>query len=394
MMEKLKRHMFLLVLVAGVLAVLLAVFLTAYFLYTRSAAQTRQTLDQARRGAEALLPKKENEKEKLSLYTPELVTQMAKQVDLCKKEYEDIINYIRDLGKARPPIVKDLFPVSADTGLRHAFKAEYDAALVKLSKSLNAIAIPTEKGPDAERAAMSDEAPPGFIYVHPKTAFFRPDWVDKPEAPSLEQVRYGQEDLWLMQDLVDLVKKMNEDLRPALNKEEEARAQGSRSQAKPPDGLKNSAIKELLEIRVGGEYATLANAKMTAINTRYVTAATTSAGGAKGRVPTVQGLASDPGFYLVLPFRMTVVVESRYSGELLRRIKGTESFLSVDACQMKPIPGTFGQSEALSARKREVYGPDGVVRMAIVGESLVFQLEGGRVTTPPAATAAAPTPTK
>jgi len=113
-------------------------------------------------------------------------------------------------------------------------------------------------------------------------------------------------------------------------------------------------------------------------------------------VPTLSGRLSKPGFYLVLPFRLVVVIESRWSGELLRRLKGTESFLSVEAWHMKPIvPEAFERFRgSLLASSREVYGNGGVVLLEVVGESLVFQLAGGRVTNPPQTAAGPEAPAK
>jgi len=51
---------------------------------------------------------------------------------------------------------------------------------------------------------------------------------------------------------------------------------------------------------------------------------------------------------------------------------------------MWPITyASFQRADDLLAYRREDYGDEGVVRLQVVGESLIFQLEGGRVTTPP-----------
>jgi hypothetical protein len=99
------------------------------------------------------------------------------------------------------------------------------------------------------------------------------------------------------------------------------------------------------------------------------------------RAPTLSGRWSQAGFYQVLPFRMVVVVESRYTGELIRRLKGTESFIGVEASRMRPV--SDGSKELMGPRKD--YGTQQAIdRLEVVCESLVFQLEGGRVTTAPA----------
>jgi hypothetical protein len=208
------------------------------------------------------------------------------------------------------------------------------------------------------------------MFAHPQQSFVRPDWVDKAEAPTLDQCAVAQEDLWLMSDLVDILAAMNQD-----------------SLAGQPPVIRNVPIKELVEIRIGAGVATLEGSKGGAGGVRYLPSSVPEG----AVVSTLSGRLSKPGFYLVLPFRLAVVIESRRSGELLRRLKGTESFLSVDAWHMRPIvPEAFERFRgSLLASSREVYGTGGVVLLEVVGESLVFQLAGGRVTNPPQ-TAAGP----
>ena len=368
MMETLKRHVFLAGLVAGVVVVSLAAVLAVYFLYTRSSQQMRQSLDATKQRANALLGGQ--------VYTPELVAEMARQVDLRKKQYEDLVNYIRGLGKARKPLVQNLFPNCADVNLRFTFKSAYDDAIVKFMKRLSAMApLPPEKAGDA--GASRAEPQEGVMYASPKATFVRPEWVEKAEAPTPPECRLGQENIWLMEDLVDVLAKMNEELAP-----------GNTTVA-------NSPIKELLEIRLGAEAGSLLGSKMPGLpGGRYMPDAPTASGrsapkpGEKAeapRTPTLAGRWSQRGFYRVLPWRITVVVESRYAGELVRRLKGTESFLSVDAVREKPVTDvSFDRSRDLLAPDRRAYGNRGVVRLEIVGEALIFDLEGGRVTAPPA----------
>jgi len=154
--------------------------------------------------------------------------------------------------------------------------------------------------------------------------------------------------------------------------------------------IRGAAIKELVEIRIGAAVATLEGSRVGAGGMRYLPSSAP-----EGTViTTLSGRLSKPGFCLVLPFRLAVVIESRWSGELLRRLKGTESFLSVDAWRMKPIvPEAFERFRgSLLAWSREVYGTGGVVLLEVVGESLVFQLAGGRVTNPPQTAAGPQTP--
>jgi hypothetical protein len=395
MIETVKRHAFLVGLVAGVVLVSLAVAIAAYVGYTRPAGVIRAELKTARTRVADL--------GKGPVYTPELVDELADprkgEVAKRKAQYEGLLDYIRKLGHDRQLLVPGLFPQSTDPGPRLSFKVEYDAALKRFVEDLDGIAPPPPpgKGVEAERDARSEEKPKGLMYVHPKISFVRPAWVDKIEAPSLEECRDGQENIWLMEDVVGLIKAMESD----LMKDVKDRT------------IENSPIKELVEIRIGMESGTLGGVRTLSSSGRYMppSAAAKPKAGEKvetPRAPTLTGRWSmpdekdssgkfvKPGFYKVLPFRLVVVVESRYASELLRRMKGTESFITVNGFAVQPVTeATFeGTRLGLTALSRKVYGPRGVVRLEVVAESLIFQLEGGRLTTPPAVEvkAAAKTP--
>jgi len=373
MMETIKRHLFLVGLGAGTGVLVLAAGLIAYFgLYAPNAGMKDsygKTLSRA--GAVQGSP----------IYTSELVAEMARQVDLRKKQYEEVITFMRKAGAARKPLVEGVFPSTTDTGKRLSFKSKYDEAIRGFMKRLGAIPPP---GADKERAKTEED---GAMYIHPKLSFYRPDWVDRPEAPNMDLVRLGQENIWLMEDVVEIIAKMNEEFRPP-----------GRSRL----AIADSPVKELDEIRIGYDYATLSGSRMLTGTGRSMppspsargeekadkaeTAETTGQAEAGPRAPTLAGRWSQPGFYEVLPFRLMVVVESRYAGELIRRLKGTESFITVDAFRMKPV---VEGSRDVMGPDRKTYGPQGIVRLEVVAESLVFQLEGGRVTTPPPAKPAA-----
>jgi len=393
-METLKRHVFLLGLIAGVVVISLAVALAAYFSYTRPAGAARHEIKTAQTQASALLDG--------PVFTPDLVVAMAAQVKQRDDQYEGLLNSIRQLGHDRKPLVKGLFPQSTDPGPRHSFKAEYDLALARFVASLGGIAPPPPpvKGTEAEKAARAEEKPKGLMYVHPKLSFSRPAWVDKTAAPSLEECREGQENIWLMEDVVGLIKAMESD----LMKDVQDRT------------IANSPVKEWVEIRIGMESGALGGVRTSLAAGRYMpppptTAAAKPKAGEKVETPRAPALTGrwsmpdekdssgkfvKPGFYKVLPFRLVVVVESRYAGELLRRLKGTESFITVDGFAMLPLTeATFEKGHpGLAAPSRKAYGSRGVVRLEVVAESMIFQLEGGRVTTPPVEAKAAAKATK
>ena len=363
MMEFVKRHAFLLALGAGFVVIAAAVLATVQAGYRGPASVLEAKLARTRRAADAL--------DASPLYGDKLIDGMSKEVKQRQARYEEILDYVRKLGRARKPLVENLFPRSTDVNLRHSFKAEYDPALDRFMKTLGADhPLLPQDTPEAEKDGRLKKFKQATTFAHPQQSFVRPDWVDKAEAPTLDQCAVAQEDLWLMSDLVGILAEVNRDYLDGQ-----------------PAVIRNVPIKELVEIRIGAGVATLEGARGGAGGVRYLPSSVP----AGTVVPTLSGRLSKPGFYQVLPFRLAVVIESRWSGELLRRLKGTESFLSVEAWRMKPIvPEAFERFRgSLLAWSREVYGNGGVVLLEVVGESLVFQLSGGRVTNPPQ-TAAGP----
>ena len=365
MKELLKRHAFLLALSGGLVVLAAAIWLTVYFVYTVPAGRVRRELDRAARDAEELLGK--------PLYSQTLIDQIAEEVKRRKARYDEILDFKRELGRTRKPLVPGLFPVSTDVNLRHSFKAEYDAALRGYMGRLKADEpIPQANLDEADRAAAVKKFAQARMYAHAKLSFVRPDWVDKAEAPSLDACREAQEDLWLMEDLVGVIARVNEEVSGASAT------------------IQSVPVKELMQIQIGAAFATLEGTKLGGTG-RYRPAA--GAGQATGTAPALSGRYSRPGFYQVLPWRLVVVADAHQWGELVRRLKGTESFLSVEAWHLKPIvERTVEGSRTFLASSREVYGQGGVVLLEIVGEALVFQLPGGRVTNPPLPAAPASPP--
>ena len=364
MMEFVKRHAFLLVLGAGFVVIAVGVLVTVQAGYRGPGSGLEAKLAGTGRAAEALLDS--------PLYGDKLIEKMSEEVKQRQARYEEILDYVRKLGHARKPLIEGLFPRSTDVNLRHSFKAEYAPALDRFMKTLGAILplLPQDDTPAADKASRLKKFEQATMFAHPQQSFVRPDWVDKAEAPTLDQCAVAQEDLWLMSDLVGIIAEVNRDY----------------LDGRPPV-IRNVPIKELVEIRIGTGVATLEGSSGGVGGVRYLPSSVPEG----AAVPTLSGRLSKPGFYLVLPFRLVVVIESRWSGELLRRLKGTESFLSVEAWHMKPIvPEAFERFRgSLLAWSREVYGTGGVVLLEVVGEALVFQLAGGRVTNPPQ-TAAGP----
>ena len=385
-MDTLKRHAFLVGLVACVVVLCGAGLILIYVFERAPTSDMRQKLDSVLKSARDLA--------KNPLYTDKLVQEITdpKTGELTRQsaEYESLRNFIRDMGAKRKPLIANLFPLSTDTNLRHQFKPEYLAKLDEFSRTLNALVPPYLAARAEPGAPAGDRAEPpplpaeGYLMlIHPDLTFPRPEWVAKPEPPSLDQCREAQENLWLMEDIVGRIAEMERDLVPSLLKPGE----------KP--NIRVSPVKELIEVRIGAASAALTGTRMPTMTGRYVPTATEAKTQGVNRAPTLSGRWSLPdkkegngyvslGMYKILPWRLVVIVESRFAGELARRLVGTESFLSVDATQERPIvEASFSGTKDWVAPNRATYGDQGVVRMEIVGESLVFQLAGGRITTPP-----------
>jgi hypothetical protein len=376
MFDMVKRHAFLFSLVGGVVVIAVGVFALVYFLYMGPTSGLRRDLQSTRSQAQSLLGN--------PIFSDSLVEQMKEQVAQRKKQYGELLDYLRQLGAQRTPLVENLFPTSTEISLRHSFKSAYDARLQQYMERLNAT-LPmrpeaTGRDKDAARAELQDamdEAAGHTMYAHPGNSFFRPEWVGEQEAPSLSLCRYGQEDIWLMDDLVGILSTMNKEILDAKQRADRQRPSDEQRGVKPV--IRYAPVKELQAIRIGGRYAKLDEVKMQATSARYRPPETAGRG---ERVPTISGRRSDLGFYKVLPWSMSVVVEAKYAGELVRRLRGTESLLSVEAYRMWPITyASFERATDLLAYRREDYGDEGVVHLQVVGESLIFQLEGGRVTT-------------
>jgi hypothetical protein len=376
MMDTIKNHIFEVILSAAVLVVGLAVGLGSYLVYGGQAKQVRGDLDSAIAKATRL--------EGSTLYSDGLVQKVADQDKQRQKEYAALILYLKSMSaeSVRPPLVKNLFPRGADQLLFQQFKSAYDVKLKSFMTTLNAVK-PTQTddlipGSTTTRSRTSDESLKAAMFADPKRSFVRPDWIELGTAPSMGQVRAAQEDLWLMDDLVSILASTNADALKQI-------------MAKDPSATKSigwAPVKELVEIRVGAD-VTAPGGKAGGTVSRYVTPVK---GGSAKLGPLTR--TPVPGFYNVLPYRIEVIVDARYCGEVVRRLKDHETFLTVESWQVTPILTDTALTRtkdllALSLRDygwREVEKDDRletqhatVVRLQIVGTSLAWTLEGGRV---------------
>ncbi len=359
-MDFVKRHLFLLGLVAVVLVVSLAVVLLVQFGYRAKNQAFQRDLGQAERELKLMLSPG------APVYSKGLVEELADRVEMLRERHRNILDEIARMGAEREPLVEGLLPDSVRIEWRHQFKAEYRDGIQDLMARLNAVdpKVPPEATDEAIEEKI-EQVRKATLFADENSFIIR-DWVNRPEAPPVEVCRLAQEDFWLMQDLVRIVAKFNAD---KLQRAEAV--------------IRNAPVKELVEVRIGDQAAVLGNTTMRAGSTRY--RRTDPRLGEKAA--SLTGRISRPGYYLVLPWRMDVVARSNVAGELVGRLKGTESFLTVTAWKLLPITeSSFAtQTDLLASyveEKRRIYGPEGVVRLSIVGESLLFQLKDGRVTTP------------
>lgn len=358
-MEFLKRHAFLLGLVAGVVVLTVAIGLFVHFRYGMPSQDFRRRLESARRELRSL------QSPTTPVYTEQLREALAERGAELRERHRALLEEIARMGAQREPLVEGLLPHSVKIELRHQFKQGYIAGIQEFMTRLDAVdpklsAQATEEEIEEKREQVSKAT-----MFADTTSFILGDWVNQPEAPSIEICRQAQENYWLMEDLVRIVAKLNADHLQRV-----------------PATIENAPVKELIAIRIGSREAALKNSGMKVGAGRY-----RRVGSKEERPASVTGRVSKPGYYMVLPWRMDVVARSNLAGELVRRIKDTESFLTVTAWRIEPITeSSFATHADLLAahvgERRKIYGPEGVVRLSIVGESLVFQLENGRVTTP------------
>ena len=110
MMETIKRHLFLVALGGGVAVVALTVCLVTYFVYVAPNTKLRKSYESTQDLATKM--------KQSPIYTAELIAELAKQDDLRKAQYADILNAIRKEGAARKPLVAGVFPTTTDSGKR------------------------------------------------------------------------------------------------------------------------------------------------------------------------------------------------------------------------------------------------------------------------------------
>ncbi len=257
------------------------------------------------------------------------------------------------------------------------FRDAYRSALRQLERDLNAVSR------ENLAAASADS---GSIVVAPE-AFYTAPALKAASAPSpserTSQMLSAQEDMWLMQDLVKAIVATND-------------LHYSNTGLKP--SITNAAIKELLKIEIGAQYAQPSTSRTTvAAGERYLrlrppagsspfdsglgTTSDDQGLPREVRALTVTGHASNnnEGKYRVLPFRITVLADAAQYAELIRQLpKDSRSFVTVLNVSFSIIPDADtayrgkGLSVSTADQRLAIYGKRPLARVEIVGQSLVF----------------------
>jgi len=316
-----------------------------------------------------------------------------------QKEFEEAQKDLKMAG-SWDVLVPGIFPEYRESTQVYEFKNRYPARLAALMQTLNAGDPAQLVGGATIQVSML--AKPDVFYTAP----WIPERNLKSKAEVMADLRNSQDDLWLQQDICLAIKRANDVFFDS------------------PDGQKlgrtvaAAVVKELHEIGIGRQFDQVpAGGKgfsaVYAANSprfRYVLGgggpgplgvATGGAGpsGSKTefpeagnvRAPTLTGHAgnNNGGRYRVLPFRIAVVADAGNYLELVRQLGGTRSFITVENVQYSIIP----ESEAgyrsngvfvTQPRQRlEVYGRRALAHVVITGESLIFEVPGGRPTLEP-----------
>ncbi|MEA3366763.1 MAG: hypothetical protein U9R68_01470, partial [Planctomycetota bacterium] len=110
MFDMLKRHAFLGALVGGVLVIAVTVGALVHLFYMGPSREIRRDLESTGSQGKMLLGG--------TIFSDSLVEQMKAQVAQRGKQYSQLLDYIRELGSKRKPLVENLFPTSTEISLR------------------------------------------------------------------------------------------------------------------------------------------------------------------------------------------------------------------------------------------------------------------------------------
>jgi len=303
-----------------------------------------------------------------------------------QKQLDEMMSFVKQPNEWQP-LIPGIFPrYQADTQVLN-FRLAYQAKLRQFMKELGAVNAAESPLGIREATMFSSEK-----------AFHKATWIDDPLVSSspdvvMQHLCESQNDLWLMEEIVRIIKDTNNDYFRDTKIESENRK------------VAKAVIKELLKLEIGAQVLELAATAM-GRDHRYLTVSggTTPYGGAglaataeepevDVRAKTLTGRASNNngGVYKVLPFRVTVIADAGNYLELVRRLSGTRSFLTVDKVRYEVVCETENMYRQagltcpnLNVSDRvEIYGLRPLANVVITGESLVFQVPGARPTVLP-----------
>lgn len=314
-------------------------------------------------------------------YNKPSIDGLKKASKAIKGENADIVDYIRQMGAERKPAVDQLFPSpppkKADLQLG-LMKDTYEDELQRLMNTLGAVDVEDEDTP-------AEELLKAGVFASLEESFHKPKWLEGMGLPTIVQAREGQENLWLTEDIVNAIKIVNDNFF------------GSKAGQGRPQTVANAPIKQLLGLRIGDGHASLKKGGG-ARGKRYRRATGKRARASRTRHPktktpqpekvpeaeSLTGHASENPLYNVLPFRLDVIADNELGGMLIRELAGGESFITIEAVSIEAVDReSIAKPRSDGLKVAKLYGSRGLVRLIIIGESLVFELPGGRVTTPP-----------
>jgi len=299
-------------------------------------------------------------------------------------ELKKIVDYLRRQSKW-DPLIPSIFPQYGNEAQVFEFKYKYKEKIKAFMDLLGAVDPAPEGGADILKATM-------FSRI---AAFHKARWIDEnvlPDSPDkvMRDLRESQDDLWLMEDIVQAIKRTNDLYFGTMEIEPDAQT------------VSRAVIKELHGIELGAEKVELSRYSGTGRSRRYVFLGEESDPDAgvltsdppedvEGRAQTLTGRASDNsgGRYWVLPFRVTVIADAGNYAELLRQLTGTRSFITIINLKYEVIPETdnsyrnYSLMQPKKATRIELYGERPLARVTLWGESLVFRTPGARPTTAP-----------
>lgn len=345
-------------------------------------------------------------------YNKSVVDKLNEATEFRSKRLAVILDYLRQQRK-RTELLPGIFERTADqTELSrkiYKFRASYPEALARFADLLGGVRLMPGEATLGQAATM---------YIR-TDAFYTAPWIQgEAELPRdvMRQVAYSQDDLWLQDDIVQAIRRTNEDYFLANLDASREDLVSLRNELANPDAdrdaviarLKEAAgdwtvaravVKELHKIDIGASCLSDSFSGLETVSTQqrflYIqppvedtgTGVSGSSSGAgevesSGRAGTLTGRASDNNAkrYWVLPFKVTLIVDAANFAELLRQLTGTRSFITILNVKYDVVPETQSTYSSMGLlrpkveTRLQVYGTRPLARLTLWGESLLFRL--------------------